>query len=83
MATYAPFHVTIANVSGSLYEGEATLLTIPSLNGLITILAHHEPLVTLIRNGTIMLTAQNTEEKTFSVESGVVEVHDNNVLILI
>lgn len=80
---YAPFRVTITNVAGSLFDGEATLLTIPSTVGVTTILAHHEPLIALLKEGTIILHDQTGKESTFTVTGGVVEVSNNRAIVLL
>jgi F0F1-type ATP synthase epsilon subunit len=81
--SYSPFTVTITNVAGSLFAGEVTLMTVPSLLGDTTILAHHEPLVTLLKKGILRIIDVEGNEKEFAVESGVLEVAHNSALVLV
>ncbi len=83
MAHYAPFHVTIANVTGPLFEGEASLLTVPSVDGVTTVLAHHEPLIALLKPGVITLTDTNEKSHEFTIVRGVLEVSHNKAIVLI
>ncbi len=83
MASYAPFSVTITNVAGSLFNGTATYVTVPSVDGAMTVLAHHEPTIALLRSGVIRLVEESGEEREFSIESGVLEVSGNKTIILV
>ena len=83
MAHYAPFSITITNVAGSLYDGMATLVTVPGADGVTTVLAHHEPLITLLKKGKIHLVDEQGEEHAFAVESGVLEVSNSKTIILV
>ncbi len=66
------FHLTITSVTGAQFDGAAESATVPGSAGEMTILANHEPLVTTLKPGRI--TVRNSDEnKTFDVESGVLE----------
>ncbi len=82
MASYAPFRVTITTVAGALFDAEATLMTVPSVEGVATILAHHEPLIALLKKGTISLTDTNGKEMEFPIETGVLEVSNNQATVI-
>ncbi len=82
MATYTPFHITITNVAGALFDAEAQFITVPSVEGTATILAHHEPLIALLEKGTITIVDNGGETKTFSIESGVLEVSNNRAIVI-
>jgi F-type H+-transporting ATPase subunit epsilon len=83
MASYSPFTLTITNVAGSLFEGMATLVTVPSVDGTTTVLAHHEPIITLLKKGVIRLVDEMGKEREFSIEGGVLEVSNNKTIILV
>ncbi len=83
MANYAPFRVTIANVSGSLFDGQASFVTVPSTEGMTTVLAHHEPHIALLEKGKVTLEPIEGEQKTFEIEKGVLEVHHNHAIVLV
>jgi F-type H+-transporting ATPase subunit epsilon len=76
-------HLTIANVSEQLFMGEVSAVSIPGTEGVMTLLAHHAALITLLRPGTIIVSLDNGEKKDFSVTGGTVEVSNNQITILI
>jgi F-type H+-transporting ATPase subunit epsilon/F-type H+-transporting ATPase subunit delta len=56
-------------------------VTIPSYEGLMTILKDHISIVTFLRPGLIEIRGQNETEKFF-IEEGTVEFSNNQLLIL-
>lgn len=83
MATHTPFHVTVTNVAGALYEGNAVSVSVPGADGDMVVLAHHEPMVALLRAGRIHLDTGTGEIKEFTVVSGVLEVSNNKAIVLL
>jgi len=73
--------VNILTPDKQLYEGEATYIGLPGSDGSLGILSHHAPLVTTLRKGEITL-KKGSEELTFEVNGGTVEVLNNHVTIL-
>jgi F-type H+-transporting ATPase subunit epsilon len=82
MATSALTTVRIARVSEAVYLGEASSVTVPGTDGYLTILAHHEPFITLLAPGTITVKESDGTAHQYPVESGVVEVAHNTITIL-
>ncbi len=64
-----------------MFDGEADGLTVPAVTGELTILAHHEPLVTLLQSGEISL-HHGAERRHMAVHGGFVEVQANRVRLL-
>jgi F-type H+-transporting ATPase subunit epsilon len=77
------FHLIITSVAEPLYDGAVVSATIPGSAGEMTILPHHEALVTTLKPGTITVRMSGSEEKIFEVTSGVVECSGNRVVILL
>ena len=77
-------HLVIAKVDEVFYNGEAYSLTAPGMDGEMTILGSHMPLVTTLKPGELVVREQpGAEPKIFSVTSGVLEVrHDGATVIL-
>ncbi len=75
-------HVTVARVHDNLFDGEAFKVSVPTTGGEIGILPHHEPLVATVKKGRLVVSHQNGEE-VFDVESGVVEVSNNQVTVIL
>lgn len=60
-----------------VFAGEASVVTLPGLNGSFQVLDNHAALVSTLGSGP--LTADN---EAFQIEGGVVEVLNNRVLVL-
>jgi F-type H+-transporting ATPase subunit epsilon len=76
------FTLTISRVHELLYQGDALSVNVPSVDGTLTILAHHEPLITLLAKGTIHVNNAG-EGIAFNIENGVCEVGYNHVTLLV
>lgn len=77
------FHLIIASVGETKFDDRASVATLPGSAGEFTVLAHHEPLVTTLKEGTITVKDQRGDTKTFDVESGVFECANNRVVVLL
>ena len=66
---------------GVKYEEDATEVTLPTVDGHITVLANHMPLISLLKPGEIII-KNGTKEHNLATEGGVVEVSNNVVKIL-
>lgn len=76
------FHLTIASVGETRFDGEVYLATVPGTEGQFTILAHHEPIVTTLAPGTIVVKAWDGEKK-FPIDNGVIECSNNRAVVLL
>ncbi|HVU79796.1 MAG TPA: F0F1 ATP synthase subunit epsilon [Candidatus Paceibacterota bacterium] len=75
--------VVIAKVDEVYFDGEAESLTAPGVEGEMTILGEHMPLVTTLKPGELIVRVAGEADKTFPVEGGVLEVrHDGATVIL-
>ncbi len=77
------FHLTIASVGETRFDGAAVSATLPGTAGEFTILAHHEPIVTTLKLGTITVREAEGESKKFEIESGVLECSGSRVVVLL
>ena len=77
------FHLVVATVGETKFDGAAISATLPGAGGVMTILAHHEPIVSILKRGSLMVKVQDGETKNFEIESGVVEVNMNKVIVLL
>ena len=75
--------VEIISPSDTLYNGEATSVTVPSKIGAFTLLEHHAPIVAILEAGTVSLTDANGEQKEFDIKGGFTENHDNQLTICV
>ncbi len=83
MAEYSTFNIIISNVAGALFEGEVRSVSVPSVGGVMVVLAHHEPLIALLQKGTIRLETGDGEQRSYDISNGVLEVGHNKAIILV
>ncbi len=76
------FKLIITRIDGPIFNGEATSVTLPGEAGEMTVLAGHEALITPLKAGTITLVSASGTE-THTIESGVVEIANNTVTVLL
>ncbi len=76
--------LTIARVDEVLFEGEAYSATVPGTAGEMTILSHHMPLVSTLKQGVIRVRElKDSSEKEFSIEKGVLEVTPEGATVIL
>lgn len=73
--------VEIITPETCLYKGEATSVTVPSLQGPFTMLEHHAAIVAILEKGKVTLTDPNNETHEFDINGGFCEQHDNEIII--
>lgn len=76
------FKLTIATVDTMLFNSDAVSVTLPGSEGELTILAHHEPLITILKRGAITV-RDGGEQKVFAIEKGLLETSNNQVTVLV
>lgn len=77
-------HLIIAKVNESLFDGEAQSVTVPGAQGEMTVLTHHEPLITTLKAGTIVVRQlADVEPLQIPVEGGMLEVRKDGVIVLL
>ena len=66
----------------TVFSGEISLIKVPGTKGSFEVLNNHAPLISTLDKGDIKVITSSDEEKHFSIESGVIEVRDNKIIIL-
>lgn len=80
--TQHTFTLTISKVNELLFSGDAVSVTLPGSEGELTILAHHEPLISQLKAGTITVrTSEGTQQ--FAIERGLLETSNGQVTVLV
>jgi F-type H+-transporting ATPase subunit epsilon len=69
--------VEIITPDRKVFSGEASVVTLPGVDGSFQILNDHAALVSTLEKGTL-----SADKAIFQIEGGVVEVLNNKVLIL-
>ena len=73
--------VQIITPDSTLFNGEATLVVVPGIDGQIGILNNHAPLVSSLVKGVVKI-KHNDKEDHFDIPGGVVEVSSNKITVL-
>ena len=76
-------NVEIISPNATLFEGEASSVTVPSKMGPFTLLEHHAAIVAILEAGKVSLTDANSEQKEFVIKGGFTENHDNHLTICV
>lgn len=77
------FQIIITSVGETRFNGAALSANFPTTAGEITILPHHEALVSTLKPGSIKVKVGVDDTRTFEVENGVVECSGNRVVVLL
>lgn len=65
-----------------LYEGPVGLVEVPGAAGRFVLLRDHAPVISTLTRGDIRVIAKQGFEHHFYCKEGVVECHDNHMIIL-
>lgn len=72
-------HLMISSPEKELFNGEIKVITLPGSAGSFNILANHAPIVSTLKQGTILYVLPNGSEHKVEVRGGFIEM-SNNVL---
>jgi len=75
-------NIEIITPDKTLFEGTATLVQLPGIDGSFEILNNHAPLISVLGKGKIKIENQNKKIEFFEINGGVIEVLNNKILIL-
>jgi F-type H+-transporting ATPase subunit epsilon len=74
-------HLSIITPDRTVFQGTCDSVTLPTIDGEITVLPHHVPLMGILKAGTLMIRA-GKEEQLLAVSGGAIEVTGDAVRIL-
>jgi len=75
--------VSIHSLEKTLYEGEATVTTLPAEGGEISVLSGHLPLTTSLVQGVISIKESQISKKEFPILGGFAEVQKDDLVVLV
>ena len=65
-----------------VFEGEVIAVTVPGTMGSFQILKDHAPIISTLEDGPVIIKSKTTDEETFIIKGGVVEVLKNKIIVL-
>ncbi len=71
-------HIGVYSLQKVLYEGDILSINCRTASGEITILEHHRPLISILKEGTMKIVDKEGKEHYVSVSSGFVEVRSGD-----
>lgn len=77
------FRLTISRVDMPLFDDEALSVTVPGIDGEMTLLAEHTAIISPLKAGTVSIRRENNEEESFSIEGGTLEMSTGQATILV
>ncbi|MDP2637052.1 MAG: hypothetical protein Q8P03_00345 [bacterium] len=77
------FPLFIHSIDREIFSGNALALTVPGSQGELQVLADHVPLITLLKEGNLVLKTENAKEQTIPIAGGVLEVKEKEVVALV
>ena len=75
-------HVEILTPDKTLFSGEAEVVTLPGVTGSFQLLKNHAPMVANLAKGSVSIESAGKKE-SFDIRSGLVEVLQNKVVVLV
>ncbi len=66
-----------------IYTGDVKLVSLPGAKGAFEILNNHAPIISSLVKGTIRVVEKDDSQKTFDINSGMIQTNKNVVNILI
>ena len=77
------FQVSILAADRQIWDGRAISLVAHGRDGYFGILAHHAPLIASLMPGKLTLKDETGQDLCFALSSGILDVADNHVKILV
>ena len=77
------FPLRIFSIDRELFVGPAKSITLPSVQGEIQILPNHEPLISLLQEGNMVIESQEGADQTIPIAGGVVEIKPTETVVLV
>lgn len=74
--------LSIVSPEVTLYEGEVKSVKMQGIDGKFQVLNNHAPLISALSKGEIKIEEESGEQKTFEINSGLVELSKNEIQIL-
>ncbi|MBI2042380.1 MAG: ATP synthase F1 subunit epsilon [Candidatus Nealsonbacteria bacterium] len=76
------FQLSINALDKNIFEGGAESLTLPGIDGELTILKNHIPLITALKEGKLRFKTDKGISE-LSIRDGILEVNPDRVIVLI
>ena len=76
-------HVTLISPERPVFDGPAQSVVAPAFDGLVGILPHHAPFMTLLGAGVLTVRTSGGETSQFQVSGGFLQVLEDAVRVVV
>ncbi len=76
-------HLEILTPDKTLFEGAITAVQLPGSKGSFEILNSHAPMISTLGKGKVKITGADKKTSELEINSGVVEVLSNKIIVLV
>lgn len=76
------FFFEITTPERTVFSAEVVQVSLPTRDGEITVLAHHLPIVSLLKSGELRIVPKSGDTMMMAVSGGFIEVQGNKVIVL-
>lgn len=76
-------HLSIVSPEKVMFDGDVKIVTLPGVIGSFSILAGHAPIVSSLKEGTLVYTTLDNQEHTLDIHGGFIEMSDGEVSVCI
>ncbi|RBP97667.1 ATP synthase F1 subunit epsilon [Bifidobacterium aemilianum] len=83
MASGEIMQVNIVAADHPVWSGKAQAVMVPALEGSMGILPNHEPVLSLLEQGTVTLTDDQSQSHSFEVSDGFISFDSNKLTIAV
>ncbi|MDO8577424.1 MAG: hypothetical protein Q7R55_00965 [Candidatus Wildermuthbacteria bacterium] len=77
------FQLSVLAIDREVFKGGAVSLTVPGREGELQVLAGHTSLISLLKEGNLIVKKENNQQETFPIGGGVLEVKGKEVVALV
>ena len=78
-----PFPLLVFAIDREIFVGKAESVCVPGADGELQILAEHAPLIAQLKEGDVLIKTEDGTEQKLPITSGVLEVKENEVVVLV
>lgn len=77
------FPLRVFAIDREIFVGDAKSLIVPSKTGGLQILPEHAPLISLLKEGDLIIEKTDGGEEKYPIAGGTLQVSDREVLVLV
>jgi len=77
------FPLRVFAIDREIFVGDAKSIIVPTTTGQIQILAEHTPLVSILKEGEVIIETEDGTIQKLPIASGTIEVTDTEVVCLV